>query len=180
MKDQKKQMEQTKQEMQSTSQEPEEQQEEVETPEAVSVQARERGAIVLEVLAGAMQVQEASERLSINPPAYYNLETRAVQGLIQACEPRGKGPGENLRKKIRDLEQEITHLEREARRYQSLTRAAQKAIGLQMSIDPKSNQENSTGKKKKPKPRKARGLRRAERLRGTRTVKSLKAADVKQ
>lgn len=155
-------------------------QEQEEAQEEVSEYGRERGAIVLEVLAGSMQVEEAAKRLGIQSPAYYNLENRAIRGLIKACEPSAKGPGENLHKKIRDLEQEITHLEREVRRYQSLTRAAQKAIGLQLSVEkaakPAPKAVKGNGKKKKPKPRKARGLRAAERLRKP-TVQCLKVAE---
>jgi hypothetical protein len=154
--------------------------EQKELQEEVSEYGRERGAIVLEVLAGSMQVEEASKRLNIQPPAYYSLEQRAIIGLIKACEPGTKGPGENKDKKIRELEQEIVHLEREVRRYQSLTRAAQKAIGLQLSVEkaakPAPKAEKGNGRKKKAKPRKARGLRAAERLRKP-TVQCLKIAE---
>lgn len=152
-----------------------------EEQEPVSAYGRERGAIVLEVLAGSMQVGEAAKRLGVNPPAYYNLENRAIRGLIKACEPSPKGPGENLHKKVRDLEEEIVHLQREVRRYQSLTRAAQKAIGLQMSVEkavkPASNKEKGNGTKKRGRPRKARGIRAAERLRKEPSVQCLKKAE---
>ena len=168
--DQKQKAEQTDREAQSQQ----------EVQEEVSDYGRERGAIVLEVLAGSMQVEEASRRLNIQPPAYYNLENRAIRGLIKACEPGAKGPGENKDKKIRELEQEVAHLEREVRRYQSLTRAAQKAIGLQLSVEkaakPAPKAEKGNGRKKKPKPRKARGMRAAERLRKP-TVQCLKIAE---
>lgn len=159
---------------------PETTQNQEEPQEEVSAYGRERGAIVLEVLAGSMQVEEASKRLNLQPPAYYNLENRAIRGLIKACEPSGKGPGENKDKKIKELEQEVTHLEREVRRYQSLTRAAQKAIGLQLSVEkavkPAPKAEKGNGRKKKSKPRKARGLRAAERLRKP-TSQCLKIAE---
>jgi hypothetical protein len=135
--------------------------------EPTSQQAKERAAIVLEVLAGTLQVSEASEKLQINAPAYYNLEARALQGLVKGCESRAKGPGINYRKQIRELEEQNRKLEREARRYQSLTRAAQKAIGLMEIRQESPASGNGTGKKpKKRTPRKVRAQRAAERLRG--------------
>ena len=145
--------------------------------EPLSPQARERGAIVLEVLAGTIPLSEAAESLGINPPAYYNLETRALQGLVRACEARPRGPGTNYKKQIRELEETNRKLAREARRYQSLTRAAQKAIGV-MQIESPSKSSKSTSTSKPPKkrtPKKVRAQRAAERLRGKKRKSKVKS-----
>jgi len=138
------------------------------TKEALSETARQRGAVVLEVLAGTIQPGDAAEHLQIKVPAYYNLEARALQALVKACEPRPKGPSVNYQKQIRELQEINRKLEREARRYQSLTRAAQKAIGLgkMMEKSGSAKANKGTGKKKRGARKKVRALRAAERLRG--------------
>ena len=147
------------------------------TAEPTSAQAKERAALVLEVLAGTLAPMEASEKLGINPPAYYSLEARGLQGLVKACESRPKGPGHNYKKQIRDLEEANRKLEREARRYQSLTRAAQKAIGLmevrKEAESPARSPKTTISKSRKRQPKKIRAQRAADRLRG-KTRKSAK------
>jgi len=160
-----------------------------EKPEPTSGQAKERAAIVLEVLAGTLAPMEAAEKLSINPPAYYSLESRALQGLVKACESRPKGPGHNYKRQIRELQEANRKLEREARRYQSLTRAAQKAIGLmqehQEPASPARSPKTTIAQPKKRTPKKVRAQRAADRLRGktrkrttTKTIQSLQKAEV--
>ena len=53
--------------------------------------ARQAAAVVLESVTGLCSVEEASARLSVAVPRYYVLETRALQGLIGALEPRPRG-----------------------------------------------------------------------------------------
>ncbi len=157
------------------TQEQEKQELQEESTEPMSESARERGAVVLEVLAGTLTPNEAAESLGINPPAYYNLESKGLQGLVRACESRPKGPGVNYRKQIRELEEENRKLEREARRYQSLTRAAQKAIGVMQTEEALGSPQRPISSKgpKKRSQKTVRAQRAADRLRGKkRTSKS--------
>src|SRR4051794_22583 len=61
-----------------------------------SPEARRVAAAILEVLAGVQTPGEAATGLGISLPRYYQLEMRAVAGLVVACEDRrrrrGRGP----------------------------------------------------------------------------------------
>jgi len=95
-----------------------------------SRKARQIAAAVLEALSGALSTGEAAARLSISLSRYYQLEARALQGLLEAVEPRGKGPRQSAEKQKRELEARAQRLEKELRRHQALLRAAQRGIGL--------------------------------------------------
>src|SRR5437660_12671441 len=56
-----------------------------------SAEAKKTAAVILEVLAGLRQTQDAAEALEISAGRYYAVEARAVQGLVAACEPRRPG-----------------------------------------------------------------------------------------
>src|SRR6516164_6368790 len=56
-----------------------------------SLEAKRLAAAVLEVLAGTRGPSEAAAALSISLPRYYQLEGRALEGLLAACEPRRGG-----------------------------------------------------------------------------------------
>src|SRR5207237_1267514 len=56
-----------------------------------SRQARRLAAMVLEVLAGARTPTEAAQALELCVPRYYQLESRALRGLLAACEPAPPG-----------------------------------------------------------------------------------------
>ena len=47
--------------------------------------ARKTAALVLEVLAGELNPAEAAEILEVSLPRYYQIEKRALEGLIRAC-----------------------------------------------------------------------------------------------
>lgn len=95
-----------------------------------SAEARRTAAIVLESVCGVCSVEEASTRLGIAVPRYYVLETRALQGLIEALEPRARGRKQTDESRIAGLTRQAARLEREVRRYQALHRAATRVIGL--------------------------------------------------
>ena len=92
--------------------------------------ARRTGAIILEALAGLRTTQDAADALGVALPRYYVLETRALAGLVAALEPRARGRQRGAAERISELEAEVQRLEREARRYQALQRASQRALGL--------------------------------------------------
>jgi hypothetical protein len=102
----------------------------VELCKEASRAARRVAAMVLEVLAGARTPTEAAQALEVSVPRYYQLETRALRGLLSACEPLPQGrlpnPGHELARLQRDKER----LQREVLRQQALVRAAQRGVGL--------------------------------------------------
>lgn len=95
-----------------------------------SVEARRLAAAILEVLAGARLPSEAAEVLQVSLGRYYQLETRALGGLIAACEARKRGRGRQPGNEVGSLRQECERLRRECARQQALVRAAQRTVGL--------------------------------------------------
>ena len=95
-----------------------------------SANAKRLAAGILEVLGGLRPTSEGAEALGISLPRYYVLETRALQGLIDAMEPLPRGRQKKPVDIIETLQQDKSRLEREILRLQSLVRLAQRAIGL--------------------------------------------------
>lgn len=94
-----------------------------------SGEARRSLSVVLETLSGLRGPAEAAEALSVSLSRYYQLETRALQGMLSALEPRARGPRKTPEKAILLLEREKRALEREVSRHQALLRAAQRTVG---------------------------------------------------
>jgi hypothetical protein len=92
--------------------------------------ARRAAAVILEVLSGVRGTAEGCEALSITPMRYYVLETRALQGLVGALEPRARGKRRNVEDEIFRIRREKVKLERELARTQALVRAAERTIGI--------------------------------------------------
>jgi hypothetical protein len=101
---------------------------------AGSAEARKTAAIVLESVCGLSSVEEASAKLGVAVPRYYVLETRALQGLIGALEPRARGRQLTDESRLARLAKENIRLTRDVRRYQALHRAATRAIGVATQI----------------------------------------------
>jgi hypothetical protein len=120
--------------------------------------ARRMAAVLLEVLAGLRTPMQAAELLQVSLPRYYQLESRALSGFVEACEarPKGRQPGaanlDTLRKDNERLKRDLT-------RQQSLVRLTQRTVG----VTPPSPAKADTRKRKR-KPM-VRALRRAEQLR---------------
>jgi len=95
-----------------------------------SEQARRQAAAILEVLAGVRRPSEAAEALGTSLPRYYQLEQRALVGLVSACEPAPRGPRHNHARQLAKLEREKQRLQRECDRHQALVRVAQRSLGL--------------------------------------------------
>ena len=89
-----------------------------------------RATAVLEVLGGLHTPGEASGALGIGVQRYYMLEAHALEGLVKACEPRGRGPGHDPGKVIREQAGQIRRLESEVRRLQALVRVSNRALGI--------------------------------------------------
>lgn len=122
-------------------------------------QAKRLAAAILEVLAGARTPTEAAATLELSVPRYYQLETQALRGLLEACEPRPKGRVRTAKTEVQTLTKENQRLQRELTRHQALARAAQRAVGL----SPPTPTVAKNGKKPR-KRRVARALSVAERL----------------
>jgi hypothetical protein len=123
--------------------------------------ARRAAAAVLEVLAGARTPTEAAEALGVSANRYYQLEARALRGLVEACEPRPRGPGVAPEKELAKLHRETDRLRVEAARYQALARASQKTVGLQ---PPKPSRPQKGGGKKRGRKPSVRALKVARAL----------------
>src|SRR5262245_51096297 len=129
-------------------------------PEA-SREAKRLAAMLLDVLAGVRTPPQAAEALGVSLPRYYQLEDRALNGLVAACESRPRGRQADGEAHVRLLEKEVERLRRELARYQSLVRLTQRTVGVS---PPPVTAKESGGKRRKRRPS-VRAMRRAERLR---------------
>jgi hypothetical protein len=93
-------------------------------------EARKQAACVLEVLAGVRTPDQAAQSLSISLPTYYNLEMRALRGLIFSCTPQPPGRSLSLARKLRQAELKASAAEKQLQRYQALLRNVQRNAGL--------------------------------------------------
>jgi hypothetical protein len=107
--------------------------------------------VILEVLAGQRSPGDAAEALSVTPPRYYQLETRALEGLVAALEPRAKGKQPSLEGRIAQLEKALSEAHRESLRQQALVRAAQRSLGIKPApvVDGKSADKDGAGRKRR-------------------------------
>lgn len=141
-------------------------------PSPGSREARRLAAAILEVLGGARTVTDAASAIGVSPTRYYQLESRALEGLLAACEPRERGPKASAEREAARLQKEVSRLERELARQQALARAAGRAVGL-VAAKP----ERPTKQGKKSRRRTARALRAARRLQSTPTPEGDGATD---
>ena len=94
-----------------------------------SREAKRLAAAILEVLAGLRTPAQAAEATEVSLPRYYQLEARALVGLVRACErqPRGRRRETTA---AAALAKENERLKRELGRQQTLVRLAQRSVGL--------------------------------------------------
>jgi hypothetical protein len=95
-----------------------------------SREAKRLAAAILEVLAGLRTPAQAASLVNVSLPRYYQLETRAVARLVQACEPQPKGRRRGPLNELAALNKENERLRRDLGRQQSLVRLAQRSVGL--------------------------------------------------
>lgn len=119
-----------------------------------SPEARKLAAAVLEVLGGVRTTTDAAQAIGCSLPRYYQLEARAVEGLIAACAPVRRGPGVSPTRELEALKKKCARLEREVVRQQALVRAAHRTVGLVAAPAP---EKPKPGKKRARRP-KARAL----------------------
>lgn len=98
---------------------------------AISSEARVLARTILEVLAGLRSITDAALVLGVSTARYQQWESRAISGLISACEPRppGPAPGAGLPGEVERLRGERDRLVAEVNRYQTLLRISQDAFG---------------------------------------------------
>lgn len=111
--------------------------------------ARKTAAAILEVLAGVRTPAEAAQAIEVTVARYYQIELRGLGGLVAACEPRSKGPGNRSQRQIAQLEKEVERLKRERDRHQALARASQRTVGLLNPVRAPIRETNVGGKKKR-------------------------------
>jgi hypothetical protein len=118
------------------------------TLDQITNDSRKQAAVVLEVLAGLRSPEQAAEALGLTLQTYYNLETRALRGLVHGCTPTPPGRTLVLLKQVRGLEIKSATLEKQLGRYQALLRNAQRAAGL--SLPAPTAAGKSSGRRKRP------------------------------
>jgi hypothetical protein len=139
-----------------------------------SATARQQAAAILEVLAGVRTPTQAAEVLGVSLPRYYVLETRAVQGILLACEPRTTGRQVTAASALATLKRECEQLRRECTRQQALVRAAQRSIGL--TAPPVASKPEKNGSKRRRRRPTARALRAVAQLKTDEAAPEVPAA----
>jgi hypothetical protein len=141
-------------------------------------EANRAAVAILEVLAGLRTPAEAAQALRVSLPRYYVLETRALEGLVAACEPKPLGKQPSPATRLASLEKELQQARRECARQQALVRVAQRSVGLpsltarpdkQVAEKP-SAKPDQTGRKRRPRRPTVRALRAAKSLRENSSV----------
>lgn len=92
--------------------------------------AKKTATLILEVLCGMRSTTEAAQALEISSMRYYVLERRAMEGMVQALQPRPKGKRPRMENTLEGLRRDKVRLEREVGRLQALVRAAQRTMKL--------------------------------------------------
>lgn len=103
--------------------------------------ARKQAAEILAVLSGEKTTVEASREMEVSLPRYYQLEARAVEGLVRAMEPRDRGRRKTPEDLVRAERKEKEKLLREVARLSALLRAAHRSLGVKPSAGPGTKRE---------------------------------------
>ena len=126
--------------------------------------ARRVAILMLEVLGGARTPSEAAVEMGISEARYHMLEKRGLEGLVAACEPRGRGPVPSMEKELAKLLKKCEKLEHERMRYQALHRVAQRTMHIAALPSPVSKAKSKGGTRGRKRKRTVRALRAAQRL----------------
>ena len=108
---------------------------------AGSREAKRLVGVILEVWAGTLLPSEAASALGMSTARYYMLESRALAGMLSACEPRPKGHARTPERELEALKKTHTRLQNECARYQALVRAMHRTVGLAVP----NKQQSKTG-----------------------------------
>jgi hypothetical protein len=140
-----------------------------------SEEAKRKMALLLEALAGLRTIQSACTELGIAAPQYYALETRMLQAMVDAMEPRKRGRPVDLHQELERQRQAYVDLERELERVRALHRATQRAVGIreERGGSASGSKKSAAAKKKAPTtlrrkaPKKTRAQKLSERIDGS-------------
>lgn len=100
-------------------------------------QARMRCLLVLSVLSGETPVSDAIAKAGLSRQTYYNLETRALQGMLRALDPSSApAQGSATTERLAQLEQQVLSLQQQKRRAERLLMLGRKAMRLSGKIEP--------------------------------------------
>jgi hypothetical protein len=132
--------------------------------DGASAEARRQAAAILEVLAGVRTPTEVAQQLAISLTRYYIIESRALQGLLAACEPRPHGRARSPESELAGLRRECEQLRRQAARQQALLRVTERALGLAGAAAPSAKAGQKGPKKRRQRKPKARALQAAAAL----------------
>lgn len=99
-----------------------------------SDEAKRLLALILEALSGLRTTQQAADAIGTSQVRYYQLETRALQAMLEALEPQKRGRKRSLDKELEQARDEIQRLRREVQRYQALHRSVQRAVGVKEAV----------------------------------------------
>lgn len=130
-------------------------------PAATPSEAQRLAAVILECLAGVRAPPAAAEILQVSLPRYYQLEARALEGLVAALGPRPKGKQPSLENRVKQLEKELEIARRACARQEALVRVTQRSLGFNMKP---SVAAPTNGKKRNRRPM-VRALKAAQALR---------------
>lgn len=100
-------------------------------------QARARCLLVLSVLSGETPVTDAIARAGLSRQTYYNLETRALQGMLLALDPATAGPqASSAAERVGQLERQVQQLQQQKRRAERLLLLGRKTMHMPARITP--------------------------------------------
>jgi hypothetical protein len=129
--------------------------------EGVSAEARRQAAAILEVLAGVRTPAEVAQQLAMSLTRYYIIESRALHGLLAACEARPRGQVRSPASELAAVRRDCEQLRRQVARQQALLRVTERAMGLAGPPAPSSKADDKSTKKRRPRKPKARALQAA-------------------
>ena len=115
-------------------------------------QAQRFAATILEVLGGLRSPPEAAETLAVSLPRYYQLEARALEGLVAALAPRPQGKQPSLQNRIASLEKQLEAARRQCARQEALVRVTQRTLGLATAVAKTSEPPRDARGRKKRRP----------------------------
>jgi hypothetical protein len=139
-----------------------------------SSQANRQAVVILEVLAGVKTPTQAAADLGTSLPRYYQLETRALEGLVAALEPKPKGKQPLPQNQIAALQRELDQARRACARQQALARVAQRTLAVKLTPRPKAPPPQAAASKT-PAPRDRVGRRkRRPAVRALKAVQALR------
>ncbi len=149
-------------------------------PAATLSQAQRFAATILEVLGGLRSPPEAAETLAISLPRYYQLEARALEGLVAALAPRPQGKQPSLQIRLNALEKQLEAARRQCSRQEALVRVTQRALGLATAAKPSEPRDARGRKKRRPTVRALKAARTLHTQSETKNAVQTEAASLQQ